>query len=133
MKSLIILMVGIFLLLLAGCRADEAGPEPAAVVVEQYLLAIAAQDSERAIDATCDEMRAFVLDDVSDFADVMAQVDNVACQVIDSGDGVARVVCAGTSTLIGDPQVLEIPVIDRVYVVEQREGDWLICDMEARE
>lgn len=122
----------IIALLLSSCGGNGSSTDAPAVIVEGYLESIAAQDSERAIAAACDEIRAFVLDDISEYADAMAQVDNVACEVIDSEDGAARVACEGTSTLIGDPEVLAIPVIDRVYVVEQRDGDWLICDMEVR-
>lgn len=134
MKPLRIALIAV-VLLLSGCGGGGGGgsQDAAAVTVEGYLESIAAQDSERAQELACDEMRAFVLDDVSEYADAMAQVDNVACEVIEQGEGTARVVCGGTSTVIGDPEVLSIPVIDRVYVVEQRGGEWLICDLAARE
>ncbi|HZW03298.1 MAG TPA: hypothetical protein VFF68_05195 [Anaerolineaceae bacterium] len=131
MKPLTILLIALSFWLLAGCQAG-GGQDPAALAVEQYLEALAAQDAAAAQQVACDELRAFVLDDLGSSAEDLAQVDNVACEVIETADGVARVTCGGTSSILGEPEVIELPAFNRVYVVEQRGDNWLICDLAER-
>jgi hypothetical protein len=109
--------------LLAACGSAK---HPAAVTVEDYLNALVDKDEARLVSLVCPEYEADALLEFDSFSLVKTSLEGLDCQA-EVQDGTASVTCQGQILATYGTENQQFDLSERVYQVEEKGGDWLIC------
>jgi hypothetical protein len=114
--------------LLAACAGGASG-DPAAAV-ETYLSALAAQDLDGMIAASCADWEDDARAEYNSFAAVALTLEDAACQVSGEDGETQQVTCSGRLLASYNAENQAIPLEGRVYQVILEAGEWRLCGVE---
>lgn len=109
--------------LLAACGSAK---HPAAVTVEDYLRALVDKDEVRLVSLVCPDFEEQALLEFDSFSLVKTSLEGLDCQA-EVQDGAASVTCQGKILATYGTENQQFDLGERVYQVEEKGGDWLIC------
>ena len=89
--------------------------------------ALVQRDEARFTALTCPEYEEQALIEYDSFGLVRAELNGVACAVIDSEGDSSRVRCTGSIDATYGSEVRRFDLAVRTYQVIQSGGDWLVC------
>jgi hypothetical protein len=118
-----LVLVLAFLGLLTACSSAR---HPAVVTVEDYLNALVDKDEARLVSLVCPEYEEEALLEFDSFSLVKTKLDGLACQA-EAQDGFASVTCQGQILATYGTEDQQFDLSERLYQVEEKGGDWLIC------
>lgn len=111
-------------ILLTAC-ASAAGPEK---TVEKYFQAVSEKDTSQVSTLACQEWEADALMILDSFQAVTTQLDGLTCQQTGTdSNGMAIVSCQGKILASYDGEMLEFDLSIQEYLVENVNGEWLVC------
>ncbi len=116
-----VVLFAIVLLLLAGCAS--AGEPQAAV--ESYFEALVAGDETAARSLSCANYESFAATRVTQFENLDARLDGMACEADGELDNGTRVTCEGEIVITYDTDDQQLPLGS--YLVVQEGGEWRMC------
>lgn len=117
------LLVMAFMGLLSACSPAK---HPAAATVEDYLNALVDKDEARLVSLVCPENEANALLEYDSFSLVKTSLEGLDCQA-EVQDGTAKVTCQGQILATYGTENQQFDLSERVYQVQEKGGDWLIC------
>ena len=109
---------------LASCAPARAASSQA---VEGFLRALVQRDEARFTALTCPEYEAQALVEYDSFGLVRAELNGVACEVIDGEGDTSYIRCTGSIDATYGSEVRRFDLTARTYQVIQSGGDWLVC------
>ena len=118
----------LFFLLTAACTADASKAAPSAVT--GYLEALVAMDENGMINHSCGSWEEQAHLEFNSFAAVKANLESPSCQVSGEGDSFTLVSCTGKIIANYGAEGLEIDLADRIYKVNEEDGEWRMCGYE---
>jgi len=123
----IIIVVAIAAVLLGACGP---GPTPENAV-EEYLQAIIEKDAAQLSTTTCKDWESDALMMLDAFQAVSAELEGLSCQQTGTtSDGMAVVSCTGKILASYDGEIQEFDLSIQDYLLENANGDWLVCGMQ---
>ena len=122
----ILFIVGLGLLAAGLTSCASAGPA-SSQAVEGLLRALVQRDEARFTALTCPEYEEQALIEYDSFGLVRAELNGVACAVIDGEGDTSRVRCSGSIDATYGSEVRRFDLTVRTYQVIQSGGDWLVC------
>lgn len=109
--------------ILAGCSAP-ASPES---VIQKYLEAVVAKDSDRAASLSCADWEAQAHAEVDAFVAVAPTLNNLACQPAGQSGSYSLVTCTGTIRVTYNGEAREVDLSGKTYRLAQVDGAWRMC------
>lgn len=124
-KLLLISLFVLIAMLLAACGTGS--DDAAASTVESYLSALAEKDDALLVSYICPDFEFQALLEFDSFSIVKTQLQDVACQVTDSQDGQADVVCQGSIEATYGNELRSFDLSKRTYHLIEQDSTWLVC------
>lgn len=126
MKHIRMVLVGLALLLLAGC-VPGAADGGAVQAVQQYYQAIIAQQPDAQAKVTCAAFAETARVELDSFQGVKSELKGLACRVTGQQGETTLVKCDGKIEAAYGDQKMEFPLADRIHQVKQENGVWKVC------
>ena len=123
-----LIIIGIIITaLLAACSSDSA-PN---FTVEKYLQAIVEKDSAQVSTLSCGEWETNALKMLDSFQAVSAELEDLNCEETGTNpDGMSVVSCTGKIVATYGNELQEFDLSIQDYLVENLNGEWLVCGMQ---
>lgn len=124
-----IFILTILALLSALLSACATAPQPASVV-EEYLKALVAKDSNRLSALSCADWEADAQQTLDSFAGVQSKLADLACKQTGTEGDNALVTCTGNivATYNGENQNIDLSA--STYVLVKQNDEWLVCGLK---
>jgi len=121
----LIMMICISIGFLTGCQKQDQ--KPAARVVESYLQALVAEDSNRISNLVCKDWEEQAQTELDAFIGVKASLKDMTCDQTGNDGPHILVQCKGTILATYNNENQELTLEGRTYRVIQDNGDWYVC------
>ena len=99
----------------------------AAGVVESYLNALVAKNSDQLSAVSCAEWESSALTELDSFQAVETKLDGLSCAKTGTDGDAMLVTCQGKLTATYGSEDQELDLSTRTYRVVEQGGDWLVC------
>jgi len=99
----------------------------AAGVVESYLNALVAKNSDQLSAVSCAEWESSALTELDSFQAVETKLEGLSCAKIGTDGDATLVTCQGKLIATYGSEDQELDLSTRTYRVVEQGGDWLVC------
>jgi hypothetical protein len=125
MKVFLRIILGCFSVLLLSACATAA--DPAAQVVEKYLMTMVSGNTDQAVVLVCKDFETQARQDVDAFGGVTASVEGMTCTKSGMDGQMTLVACKGKIKATYGVENQEFDLSGQTYQVAQEEGEWRVC------
>ena len=119
-----LLFLSFVICILTACSGGNDG---SGKVVEQYLTAMVAGNSEQIAQIVCKEFEEQAAADVDAFIGVSAEISNMNCTETGSDGEAVSVECSGSIAATYGNEQQTFDLAGPVYRVIEQGGGWLVC------